>query len=311
MTDKKRVLITGATGLLGTSLLLTQPENVEVYAAYHDYKQVLDLPGVNYIHLEIRDQDDVKRVVQEVKPQVIMHTAAHGRLDYCEANQDDAYKTNFLGTKYLVEAAKQIGARIIFCSTNATFDGYNPLYNEESPQEPANYYGKTKVMAEKMIRESGVDYTIVRLMTMYGWNFQPQRKNMVSMLIEKLGQGNSLFMTNDLWNNMLYSKEAAKFFWKIVTDLDKTAKQTFNIAGDKRANRFETTMDACGVFGLDKSKVTEVDSDYFKGSEVPRAPDTCFDTSKAQRVMGFKPITLKVGFEDMKQNPLPNKIITL
>ncbi len=307
MDSKKTVIITGGTGLLGTHLLLNKPENVQVVATVHEYKTVLDLPDVEYVDVDVRSKDEVEALVEKYQPYAVIHTAAHGRLDYCQKNQEDAHQTNVMSTQYFVDALKKINGKILFCSTNATFDGYHPPYNEESPQDPKNYYGQTKVMSEKYIRQSGVNYTIMRLMTMYGWNFQPQRKNMVSMLIEKLRKGEQLWMTNDVWNNMLYAKEAAKFFWQVILTPEKTDQQTFNIAGSERANRYETTMVACEVFELDKALVTEVDSDYFKGQEVPRAPDTCFDTSKAQEVMHFQPIDLKTGFGDMKDNSLPTK----
>lgn len=304
---KKVALITGATGLLGTQLLLQKPADWEVIGTVHDYREVLPLNGVAYRLVDIRMRDEVEKLIAEIKPTIVFHTAAHGRLDYCESHQEDAVNTNYLGTTYLVDALKKHGGKIVFCSTNATFDGLQPPYTERSRQNPLSVYAQTKVNAEKYIRASGVNYTITRLMTMYGWNWQPERLNMVSMLIGKLRSGQELWMTNDVFNNMLYVGQAADFFWKIAKEPQLTRKQTFHIAGGEIANRYNTTIIACRVFGLNPKLVHEVDSAYFSGKEVTRAPNTSFSTEKASRVMHFSPLSLEEGFTQMRQFPLPQK----
>lgn len=304
---KKVALITGATGLLGTQLLLRKPADWEVVGTIHDYRETLPLDGVRYHRVDIRKRDEVEKLIAELKPTIVFHTAAHGRLDYCENNRDDAVETNYKGTTYVVDALKQYGGKMVFCSTNATFDGLRPPYAERSRQNPLSVYAKTKVDAEKYIRSSGVNYTITRLMTMYGWNWQPERLNMVSMLIGKLRGGQELWMTNDVFNNMLYVGQAADFFWKIAQNPDLTRRQTFHVAGGEIANRYDTTLIACRVFGLDPRLVHEVDSAYFSGKEVTRAPNTSFSTHKASRLMHFLPMSLEEGFVHMKQFPLPQK----
>ncbi len=305
-TKPAKVLVTGATGLLGTHLLLAKPKNLEVFGALHHYRKTLQNDEISYVDLDIRDQVAVENLVKKINPDLIIHTAAHGRVDYCEQHQEDAYATNVLGTQHLVDAARNNNARFFFCSTNMTFDGLQPPYSEKSPQHPASYYGKNKVEAETYIRSSGVSYTIFRLMTMYGWNWQPDRKNMISMLIEKLSNGEKLWMTNDVWNNLLFAREAAKIFWFAALHPELVQEQTFQIAGKDRVNRYQATIAACDVFGLDKNLVTEVTSDYFKGQEVARSPDTTFDTSKAEKTLNFKPLALRSGLEYMHTNRLPS-----
>jgi len=300
------ILITGSTGLLGTQLLLTQPKGYEVFGVLHEYRKVLKGDSVHYLDLDIRDRKAVQKVFDEVKPNIIIHTAAHGRVDYCEEHQEDAYATNVLGTQYLVDAAKEVNARFLYCSTNMTFDGLQPPYSETSEQCPGSFYGKNKVEAEKYIRQSGVEHTIFRLMTMYGWNWQPGRKNMISMLIEKLSAGEKLWMTNDVWNNLLFAREAALMLWIAVQHPEVANNQTFQLAGKNRVNRYQATLAACQVFGLDKNLVTEVTSDFFKGQEVSRSPDTTFDTSKAEKILHLNPLPLKSGLEHMHHHRLPS-----
>lgn len=304
---KKKVLITGGTGLLGTYLLQTVPKDIELYATLHEFKDHLNIEACTFVDLDIRNKKQVEKVISDIAPDFVFHTAAHARLDYCEENKDDARSTNYLGTTYIVDCLKKTNGRIVFCSTNATYDGFSPPYDEKSPQKGRSFYAKTKINAEKYIEKHSPNFTIVRLMTMYGWNLQPNKKNMVSMAIEKLSQNDPLWMTNDVFNNMLYAREAARFFWSIVRSPKVTKNTKFNIAGKNKLNRYDTTMQICEVFGLNKTLVTEVSSDYFSGKEVTRAPDTSFSTARAEKIMKFRPITLRTGLKHMLTNTLPHK----
>lgn len=304
---KKRILITGGTGLLGTHLLLSAPKNVQVYASLHTFKKTLTLPNVSYLNLDVTNKDQVNNIISAVKPHVVIHTAAHSSVDYCEKHPHNAFETNTNSTKYIVDALKKADGKIIFCSTNMTFDGHYPPYSEKSVQHPETVYGKTKVEAEKTISESGVAFTIVRLMTMYGWNWQPERKNMISMAIEKLRKNEQLWMTNDVWNNLLYVEQAAQFFWDITQDEKVSDGQTFHIAGADCTNRYQATMKLCEVFDFDPHLVHEVTSSYFQGQETPRSPNTCFNTQKAEKYMNFTPFEIGRGLLEMKKNPLPKK----
>ena len=299
-----KVCITGSTGLLGTHLIRSAPKDVTVVGTVHEYQETVKRPQVTYVSLDIRQQTEVANVLKEVRPDIIIHTAAHTSVDFCENNQEDTYQTNVLGLKYLIHAAKAIGSKIIFCSTNMTYDGLEPPYSEESPQNPQTYYGKTKVQGESLLKEANIPYTIVRLMTMYGWNWQPQRKNMISMAIEKLRKNEKLWMTNDVFNNLLYVHEAAAFLWRVVSEPKLSDYEVYNIAGADCINRYQATIKLCEVFNYDKKLITEVSSSYFANTEVTRSPNTCFNTNKAHTMLSFKPMGVDAGLKNMRDNTI-------
>ncbi|MEO8581123.1 MAG: SDR family oxidoreductase [Patescibacteria group bacterium] len=302
MTEiNNRVLITGGTGLLGTHLILSKPESCSVFASVHHYKNVIDVKNLEYVELDVANQAEVVKVIQAIKPAFIFHTAAHGRVDFCESHPEEAHAVNYEATRFIVDAANTVGSRVIFCSTNMIFDGLEAPYNESSLVTPQTVYGKTKVKAEVYIREHAKNYTIFRLMTMYGWNWQPERKNMISMSIEKLTANQDLWMTNDVFNNMLYVAETARVFWSSIQS-EIANQQTYHLAGNDCLNRYETTLQVCKVFELNKKLVHEVSSDYFKGQEVPRSPNTCFDTSKIESKFEYSPLSVIDGLIEMKSD---------
>lgn len=303
MKKKNKVLITGATGLLGTHLILSMPDDIEVFATVHEYKTVLKNPKVQYVDLDVREFPTVRKVLYAVRPDVVIHTAAYSQVDFCENNQAEAKLLNYEATKFLVDTCNELNSKIIFCSSNMTFDGQSPPYDEFSKQNPQTFYGKTKMMSEKYIIEHAKIYTIFRLMTMYGWNWQPDRKNMISMAVGKLQEKQELWMTNDVYNNMLFVKIAAETFWKSL-DSTQSDNQIFHLSGADCLNRYQTTLKLCEVFGFDTKLVHEVSSDYFKGKEASRAPNSCFNVAKAQQVLRFELLGLVEGFTQLKQNPL-------
>ena len=304
---KIKILITGGTGLLGTHLLLSKPNNCQVFATVHDYKKVLKLKDVAYVPLDVRNGQEITKVINSINPEIVIHTAAHSSVDFCQKNQEEAYQTNSISTKYIVESLKKINGKLLFCSTNMTYDGLNHPYNEKSRQHPQTFYGKTKVDSEKIIVKSKINYSIIRLMTMYGWNWQPERKNMISMAIGKLRENQELWMTNDVFNNLLYVGQAAEFFWDVTLHPEISDFQKFNIAGAECVNRFQATMKLCEIFDLNKKLVHEVKSSYFQGQETPRSPNTCFDTTKIKKLLKFQPYSLSQGLTQMKNQPLPKK----
>lgn len=296
----KKILYTGTTGLLGTYITTSVPSGVELHATIHRTLQVPDRAKAIYHRLDIRDADAVEQLIATVRPDVVLHAAAHGIVEFCEQHQEEAIKTNVTGTKNLLSALQKHGGRLVFYSTNATFDGFHAPYKEDDEQLPANFYGKTKVMSEQDIKNSTVPYTIIRLITMYGWNNPQERKNPVSWGIETLQKGEPIHMVTDVWNNFLHAKSAALGSWAVALD-DDTAGKIFHFAGATKLNRYELMTQVATAFGLNPGLVNAVTSDFFP-SHVQRAPDTTFDITRFEKDLGQHPWSIQEGLTDMKQN---------
>lgn len=298
MIIEKTVLITGGTGLLGTALLKSAPKKYKVIPTFLTNSSMENYLGFKFYSLDITSVREIHKIFKTFNPKIVIHCAGIGSVDLCEKNKRLAYKVNVRGTKNIINACSKYNSKLIFISSNAVFDGNNPPYTENSKVNPANYYGKTKVLSENMIKKSKIDYVIVRLILMYGWNHFNERDNPVTWLIKKLTVKEKLKIVNDTYTNPILNIQAAKAIWSIVK-LNKHG--TFHVAGKECVNRFEFANLVADVFNLNKKLVEAVDSSYFKGIAM-RMPNTTYDTSRMEKELLIKPLTIKNGLKWMKRN---------
>lgn len=283
MTSK--IVFTGITGLLGGYFLKKKQPRYEVI-------------GISSKDFDVTDKKKVIDFINKINPAVIVHAASLGNVDYCEKHPDEAIKVNVEGTKNIIEATKRVKGKIIFLSSNAIYDGENPPYHEESRPNPIDVYGKTKAKGEKLVKESNLDFVIVRLITMYGWPQVGGRANPVSWIIENLKKGERISVVSDIFNNHLYAASAAAVLWKII---EKNIKRdVYNIAGADNISRYDLALKVAEIFKLDPSLITPVSSSFFKNI-AKRPRDTSFNTKKMEKKLGIKPLSIDEGLRLMRE----------
>ena len=298
---KKKVLITGATGLLGLSLIKGKPPGFDIYAGYYNFPKA-QLPAANdarHIEFDIKDQKQVLGAFDEVRPDIVVHAASVGNVDYCERNQEEARKTNVEGSRNMIEASRRHNCAFLFMSSNAVFDGEKPPYGEEDDPNPIDYYGKTKLQTEQDLAGSGLKYAIARLITMYGWNHPLERQNPVSWTLANLKQGKQINVVDDIYNNHLYADSAAWAVWAMVS---KNTQGIFHIAGSEIASRYELSRAVAKVFGLDERFIKPVKSSFFP-SIAPRPKNTSYKIDKMQKGLSVPGLGIKEGLVLMRDNP--------
>lgn len=294
-----KVLITGSTDLLGSSLLRLAPGNIKLSASYNVNTLV---PNVtcDYHFMDITQEKLVMRVFDTCKPDIVIHTAAISSPEYCNKHKPEAIKVNVGGTRNVIHACQRYGTSLVFISSNGIYNGNNSPYDEQSTPDPLDTYGDTKYQGELLVEKSKVPYMIMRLMTMYGWNNPYERNNPATWLLEALGKDKmSVHVVNDLFNNFLFSEAAASIIWKAI--LLKKFGENFNIAGKECINRYEFSREVANIFGLDSAMIYEVSSKFFKNLVV-RPKNTCFNTRKMHKTLGFEPMGIREGLEAMKKN---------
>ena len=144
-------------------------------------------------------------MIGEYRPSVIFHCTAYTAVDKAEEEQEKCYQVNVLGTKYLTEAAKEVGAKIIYISTDYVFDGTKEgLYQIEDKVNPVNYYGKTKYLGENFIREYD-NHIIVRI----SWVFGINGKNFIRTMLNLAESHKELNVVCDQIGSPTYTKDLA------------------------------------------------------------------------------------------------------
>ena len=286
--DVTKILITGGSGLLGKALTETSPSEYSISATYFPEEPDVIPSGKGFFKLDITNKNAVLGSISRIKPDVIIHTAAIGDVDFCEKNKNISWVTNVEGTKNIIEAAKECNSKIIYISSNAVFNGDDPPYKEEDEVNPLSYYGETKVVCERLIRNSGLDNAIVRAILMYGWHNSMERQNILTWVLDSEVP---LKIVNDTYSNPLLALNCADAIWAIIRK-EKTG--VFHIAGADCISIYDFALKIAEVFHLDKSMLTPVPDSYFK-EMISRPHNTCFCTDKMERELEIKAMGIEEG----------------
>jgi len=192
------ILILGAKGMFGHDLM----------AVFNDSQPI----GWDIEEIDITQRDEVFRKIADLSPKVIINAAAYTDVDNAETNQDLAQKVNAEAVGYLTEVCQKIKAIFIHYSTDYVFEGGRKEgYIENNiPQNPVNFYGKSKLLGEKKIINSQLNYYLIRTAWLFGPKSNPcQHKNFVETIL-KLSQGkNEIKVVNDQFGSPTYTYDLA------------------------------------------------------------------------------------------------------
>ena len=149
-----QVMITGASGLLGSQLAQTfKVQGHEVLAVFNQNPELI-IPDTNNIQCDISSQEAVLSLKEHIKtPSLIVHCAAITNVDLCEKDKELCKAVNIDGTKNICELARQTKSKLIYISTPSVFDGKKGNYKELDKTNPINYYNFSKVQGENHILE--------------------------------------------------------------------------------------------------------------------------------------------------------------
>lgn len=298
---RMKILVTGSNGLLGQHLIKKLTENAayQVIATGRGENRVPHLiTGIHtYVPLDITDGIAVDNMIKNLQPEVIIHAAAMTQPDPCELNPVACWNINVTATRFLLSAAENTGARFIYLSTDFIFNGEAGPYIETDTPDPVNYYGSSKLAAEKAVRESNIRWAIVRTVLVYGNILVGNRSNVVSWVKENLENNKPIKVVSDQWRTPTYVEDLAK---GIVLVLEKNATGIYHISGDEGMSPFDMATAVADHLQADKSLMTEVNASTF--TQPARRPlRTGFTIDKAKRTLGYQPISFKEALNKMLQ----------
>lgn len=196
------IMVIGCKGMLGTDLCSALSNSDRVFVG-------VDLPEVN-----ISDETGLIDVCNEVKPAVIVNTAAITDVDGCENQYDEAYRVNALGALSVAKAAQSTGAFLVHLSTDYVFDGEKTTpYQEDDPLSPLGVYGRTKAEGERLIMEQAPNSSlIVRTQWLYGL----RGKNFVESILKACRERDVLKVVSDQHGRPTFTEDLAEALIKLM-----------------------------------------------------------------------------------------------
>jgi len=286
----KRVLITGASGLLGSKLVKALSGGYEVIPTHNTHPIHPDS-----VRMDIVDGKEVARVLSAVKPELVVHAAAETNVDKCETNRELAWSVNAEGTRNISSTCRKIGAKLVYVSTDYVFDGEKGLYSEEDETNPVNYYGVTKLDGERFVRELCEDFVIARTSVLYGWH--PNRLNFATWVIDSLESGVSINVAEDHYNSPTLVDNLAEAILRIAR---KDAAGVYHVAGSERISRYDFAMRIAEIFGLNRSLIMPVKMKDLKVWVAKRPKDSSLSVDKIRRELEISPSDLNEALKRMK-----------
>lgn len=290
----EKILVTGANGLLGQTILKQlSKKNYTVVATGRGPDRIDEGVKGKYLYspVEITDGPAIEKLIMEQAPDIIVHAAAMTQVDQCELNKQDCYNINVTATRFIIDAAKAIKARLIFVSTDFVFDGSSGPYCETDDPAPVNYYGSTKMVAEKAVMESGLEWAIARTILVYGEAPTSGRTNIISFVKQNLEANKPIRMVTDQVRTPTFVDDLAA---GIILIIEKNGRGIYHLSGSEAMTPYDIAIATARHFGLNESLISKSSSDEIKQPAV-RPPKTGFDISKAENELGYKPISFQEG----------------
>lgn len=248
---RKRILIFGASGFLGKKCYNIFRRNHDVGGTYST-KAIKGMKS-----LDITSQKAVNSLIERVSPDVVVHSAALVNVDDCENHQELAWDVNVEGTRNITNSCKIFGTKLIFISSDYIFDGTNSPYYEDSSPNPVNYYGITKLEAERIIREELHDYAIVRPTVLTGYNSDDE-SSFLKTILDKLKKSDTIVLDNDLIKYPVLIDDVAELINSIITN---DLKGIFHISGKTPVTRYQWAKTIAKIFKFEAHKI-EIGESY-------------------------------------------------
>lgn len=236
-----KVLLTGASGLLGGNCLarLARNPNVHLYATHRDPD--FSIPdtfaqGVSAFPLDLTDETAVWNIVSTLQPNIIIHTAAHTEPAFCEWNRQEAYALNVKATKVLATLAEMFSARFIFISTDLVFDGTKGNYSEDDAPNPLSYYAETKLEAEMLVKKLVGNHVILRVPLLLGVSPRGTR-SVNERLVKEFEAGKTVKLFCDEYRTPMFADVLARVIEEFAMGILSEITGLFHAGGVERVSR--------------------------------------------------------------------------
>jgi len=241
LLDKKRILLIGSNGLLGSQLYLKSSYFSEFLGTH--YKTV---SNSNSVFLDVTDIDSVYSLVLEFKPNVIINCSAYTNVDKAELNKKNVRDVNVLGLQNIIKSSS-IDTKIVHISSDYVFDGEKGDYKESDPTHPVNYYGKTKLESENILKGANRSFIIYRPNVLYSDDINSL--SFFSWVLKSLKNNKEIKVVDDQISNPIY---IADFVDVILDSLLMGYEGVLHIGSEDSLSRYQFALKIAHVFGFGK-----------------------------------------------------------
>ncbi len=279
-----KLLITGAAGQLGSSLLQAlSTEKIEFYS-------------FSKAELNICDIKPTEKIITEIMPDIIVNCAAYTNVDGCESNEALAYQVNALGVKNLTQGAKSVNAKLLHISTDFVFDGsQSQPYTEDDITAPLNIYGRTKLEGEKFALEYHKAF-VLRTAQVYSRS----SNNFVSTIKRLAEERDEISVVTDQIGSPTLAEDLSQLILKLMITENYGL---YHCTNNGFCSKYELAKEIVRLSGSD-CRVKPCLSNKFP-SPAKRPEFSALDCSKLESVLGESIRDWKTALKDFFKKEMP------
>ena len=249
-----KLLVLGANGLLGQSIIRRFQNEYEISMSSIESESSVSHFGLPYFQVDLSVRYDVADLIQNVQPDLIINTAAMTNVDLCETEREKTWKVNVKAVENIIDACGKLSPTIIQISTEYVFDGNYAPYNEMDDVNPINYYGRSKMSAENIIRNCSLEYIIARTQVLYGTGIDV-RENFVTWVINALQKNENIRVVNDQKGTPTYVNDLSNGLYKLIKQREFGL---YHISGKESISRYDLALKIAEIFGLNAELIEEI-----------------------------------------------------
>jgi dTDP-4-dehydrorhamnose reductase len=286
VSEKPRLMITGASGLLGHALCRAARKRWTVYGVYR--RHTPRVAGLQMIQADLRNRQCHHDLIRTIRPRAVIHAAANADVRACEKNPQGFANINRQAPARLARLCDQTGVPFLFTSTDLVFDGRRAPYDEAAPPTPICVYGEHKARAEAEVLRHCANALVCRLPLMFGVGPYAGRHFGVQML-DAVRRNETLNLFEDEFRTPVDIDSAAHGMLTLLGQ----AKGVFHLGGYTRVSRYELGLALAEQLGIEPVMIRPVTIRRMKLA-VARAADCSLVSQKAYDA-GYRPVSLERG----------------
>ena len=286
---KSKLLVLGGSGLVGSSFINTSKTDYDIIFSYNTNK--IKIPNTQSFQIDLLDDNKIEKIIENYNPDVVIHTIAHSSVDLCETDHNVADILHVDMTKKIANTCASINSKLIFLSTDAVFEGQlNKKYCENDIPNPINYYGKTKLEAEKIVLNASINNVVLRTSVIYGFH---KKSRFTNWILDYLKDGKSVDPFSDQFNTPTLIDDLVQVILKII---DKDISGLYHATGKTCLNRYQFAILLAEKFSYDPSLIHSV-TKLEKKQNAPRPISTCLDSTKLENLLNFSFSDISTGID--------------
>ena len=291
---KEKLLVIGGSGLVGSTIISSTHNYYDIKFTYNKNKFVH--PNTESFEVDLLDDKNIiANILEKFKPKYVIHTAAHPSVDLCETEPQLANKLHIDVTNDIANICSSINSKLVYFSTDAVFDGHiKKKYTESDLPNPINYYGKTKLDAEKIILNESKDNVVLRTAVIYGWH---KKSRFTNWIIDSLKEKKSVDPHVDQYNTPTLVDDLSEAVMQILL---MNISGLFHATGKTCVSRYEFASLIADIFNFEKSLIKPVTS-LEKRQDAPRPKFTCLNSTLLETKIGFQFHDLDFGLRYIKK----------